>query len=161
MNWPFVHLSLNHFPLIGLFFALALLGAAWIRRSDELARTGFVTLVVLAVFATFVYLTGEPAEEAIEHLSGVSETSIETHEEAALVAFIAMEVLGVVALAGLWLRRGAERAWLGGLGLLTFVVAGLMVWTAHRGGQIRHPELRGAEAPAAQVEEENGSGGRR
>lgn len=151
MNWPFLHLSLNHFPLIGLFFVLALLAAAWIRRSDELARAGFLALVVLAVFAIGVYLSGEPAEEAVEHLSGLSETRIEAHEEAALLAFIGMEILGVVALAALLLRRSDARfrGWIGGVGALTVLVAALMVWTAHRGGQIRHPEIRGSDAAAA------------
>lgn len=37
MNAPFVHLALNHIPLIGLFFAIALLAVvAWTRRSREL-----------------------------------------------------------------------------------------------------------------------------
>lgn len=156
MNGPFVHLTLNHVPIIGVFFVLTLLALGWVRRSEELADTSFLALVVLALIAIGVYFSGEAAEEAIEHLAGVSETRIEAHEEAALVAFIGMETLGAAALAAFLVRRriGTIRAWIGGVALLAVVVAGLFVWTAHRGGLIRHPELRGADAPAAQLEAE-------
>lgn len=168
MNGPFVHLTLNHIPIIGVFFVLALLALGWVRRSEELADTSFLALVVLALIAIAVYFSGEAAEEAIEHLAGISETRIEAHEEAALVAFIAVEILGAAALAALlWRRRlGTLRAWVGGVALLAAVVAGIFAWTAHRGGLIRHPELRGADAPAAELEAERedgrgGSGGDR
>ena len=168
MSGPFVHLTLNHVPIIGVFFALALLALAWVRRSEELADTGFVALVVLALVAIGVYFSGEAAEEAIEHLAGVSETRIEAHEEAALVAFIGMETLGAGALAAFLGRRrvGTIRGWVGGVAVLTAIVAGLFVWTAHRGGLIRHPELRGSDAAAAELEAETedgrrGRGGRR
>lgn len=156
MSGPFVHLTLNHVPIIGVFFVLALLALACLRRSEELADTSFLALVVLALIAIGVYFSGEAAEEAIEHLAGVSETRIEAHEEAALVAFIGMETLGAAGLAAFLVRRriGTTRAWVGGAALLAVVVAGLFVWTAHRGGLIRHPELRGADAPAAELEAE-------
>lgn len=167
MTGPFVHLTLNHVPVIGVFFVLALLALAWLRRSEELTHASVLALVVLALLAIGVYFSGEAAEEATEHLAGISETRIEAHEEAALVAFVGMEILGAAALAALLLRRrfGSVRAWVGGVALLTLVVAGLFVWTAHRGGLIRHPELRGSDAAAAELEVEledgrRGRGGR-
>lgn len=154
MSGPFVHLTLNHVPIIGVFFVLALLALAWARRSEELTDTSFLALVVIALVAIGVYFSGEAAEEAIEHLAGISEERIEAHEEAGLVAFIGMEILGAAALAALlWRRRlGTLRAWVGGVVLATAVVAGILVWTAHRGGLIRHPELRDIDAPAAELE---------
>ena len=55
-----------------------------------------------------MFLTGEPAEEVVGHLPGISEQAIEEHEEAAEVAAI---VTGFAGLLGLWLliaRRGGR-----------------------------------------------------
>ncbi len=69
-----------------------------------------------------------------------------------------MEILGAAALVAGFLLRGSSsppRRWLAGIGLLALVVAGLLLWTAHRGGQIRHPEIRGEAAaqPPVRAEE--------
>ena len=160
MSGPFVHLTLNHVPIVGVFFVLALLADAWRRRSGELANTSFAALVVLALVGIGVYFSGEAAEEAIEHLAGISEERIEAHEQAGLFAFIGLELLGAAGLAALlWRRRiGTLRRWIGGVALLAAVVAGILTWTAYRGGLIRHPELHDADAP---VEHEAGAHGDR
>lgn len=156
MSGPFVHLALNHIPIVGVIFAAALLAVAWTRRSLELTRVSLAALVVLALVAVAVYLSGEAAEEAIEGLAGVSEARIEPHEEAALFGLIGIEALGAAALAGLWMLRrpgAAARPWAGGVLVLAVIVSGILAWTAHRGGQIRHPELRGDALPAAEEAE--------
>jgi hypothetical protein len=92
-----------------------------------------------------VYLTGEPAEEIVENLPGVDEAFIEQHEEAALVAFVDILIVGVAALVSLILfgRSRPVPNWLSVIVLVlsvtTFV---LMVRTANLGGLIRHPEIR-------------------
>jgi uncharacterized membrane protein len=142
MNAAYAHLVLNHVPVLGVVFALPLLGAGILRRNETLLRAGWVALVVVALVAVPVYLAGEGAEEIVEHEPGVSHDTIEAHEEIALVALIAAEALGVLALAALVLsRRRAAPAWLriGSL-VLALVVAGLMGVTAERGGRINHPE---------------------
>ena len=68
MNGAHLHLVLNHFPVIGLIFCLAMLMAGILRKSEELTRTGMVILIAVAVIAIPVYLTGEPAEEIVERL---------------------------------------------------------------------------------------------
>ena len=152
MNWAHGHLILNHVPVLGTVFGLALLAWAMLRRSDAVQRVALGTFVVIAMLALPVYFTGEPAEGVVEHAAGVSEAAIEAHEGAALVALIGVELLGLIGLGGLYLsRRGrtpsaaAPRAAL----LVSIVVAGLMAWTANLGGQIRHVETRaGAQVPA-------------
>jgi uncharacterized membrane protein len=90
------------------------------------------------------YLTGEPAEEAIENLAGVSKSLIGQHEDAATIALIATAVLGLAALMVLWrFRRGLEfPRWVSSTGLAVAIGAAvLMGWTANLGGSIRHPEI--------------------
>ena len=143
MSLVHLHLVLNHVPMIGLLFVALILAAAWYRNSGELTRLGLVFAVGLAVVAGIVFLTGEPAEEAVENLAGVTERAIHSHEEAAEAALIAMSLAGLVSLASLviYWRRTLPR-WVTGAALAVVLVAGgVMGWAANLGGQIRHTEI--------------------
>jgi len=145
-----LHLLLNHVPVIGTVIALCLLAYAWMRRDESIGRAALALLVVLAVAAAATFFTGEPAEEALEGASGISEALIERHEEAALLALLAIAALGVASLAVLLVSRGRTLA---RGAMLTILVAGLvpmaaLAYTANLGGQIRHPEIRGGASPA-------------
>ena len=149
MNAAYVHLTLNHVPILGVFFALPLLGFGLLRRSPTLLRAGWITLVAVALIAIPVYLSGEGAEEIVEDEPGVSHDAIEAHEEIALLGLLGVEMLGVVALAGLVLSRRAAGvpAWLPpGSFALAVAVSGLMAVVAYRGGMINHPEAHNGAA---------------
>jgi uncharacterized membrane protein len=159
MNAAYVHLTLNHVPVLGVVFALPLLGFGLLRRNTTLVRAGWITLVVVALIAVPVYLSGEGAEEIVEDEPGVTHDAIEAHEEIALFGLIGAEILGVMALAGLLLSRRAAGvpSWLpAGSFVLGLAVAGLLAAVAYRGGMINHPEAHGA--PAAGDEDEPGRG---
>lgn len=156
MNGAHLHLVLNHFPVIGLIFCLAMLMAGILRKSEELTRTGMVILIAVAVIAIPVYLTGEPAEEIVEHLPGVSEQALESHKDAGLMALITLEVIGAFALLGLLMNRRPRSLprWLAPT-LLILVVAltGWVGWTSYVGGQITHEEARPGFDAASELEE--------
>lgn len=160
MNWPHLHLMLNHVPVLGTVFGLALLAWGSYRRNVSLQRAALVTFVLAALVAIPVFLTGEPTEEAVEDLAGVAGNAIDAHEAAALVSLIGVELLGALALAGLLLARSrfspalAVRAALG----VAIVTAGLMAWTANLGGRIRHSELRAGGSGQESEHEERGEG---
>ena len=115
-----------------------------------------VFLVLTAVAAWPVALSGEKAEEIVEEKADVSHEVIHAHEEAAEPAAWAAYAVGVVALVGLVAFRVRPMpGWFKGLSLLGAVtVSGLMVQAANLGGKIAHEELRGS-MPAA----EEGAGG--
>ena len=163
MNWAHIHLMLNHIPVLGTVFGLALLAWGLWRRNDPLQRAALFTFVAVAIVAIPVYLTGEPAEAVVENLVGTAETAIEAHEEAALLSFIAMEVLGALALAALALSRTRFNPALVVRGALAvaLLTGGLMAWTANLGGRIRHGELRAAGAGQSDELERHREGGGR
>lgn len=170
MNGANLHLILNHLPVIGEPFCVLLLVAGIVKKSAEIKKLSLLGFVVVALTAIPVYLTGEPAEEVVEHLPGVVQSLIESHEEAALFALIAAEALGAAALAGLLLFRGARTppAWFVGLILIVaLTVSGIFAWTATLGGQVRHTEIRSQGMPQSEREqgseesEREGKGGRR
>ncbi|MBI2890631.1 MAG: hypothetical protein HYY13_07585 [Nitrospirae bacterium] len=162
MNYAHLHLMVNHVPVIGMLFALALWIASWSAGSRHLRNAALVGFVFCALAAGAANLTGEEAEEAIERLQGVSKNLIEGHEEAAEPAWIATVILGVFSLAGvaLYLRKEALPRWLAGPITLGAVVACiLMLRAANQGGLIRHPEIQGGLTSAMQGGESAGGAG--
>lgn len=146
MNAVQVHLMLNHVPVLAPLLAAALLAIGMTFRTQSILRVAFGLLLVGALTAIPVYLTGEPVEEVAEGLPGVTESGIDQHEAAALWSFVLLGVLGLIAAGGLAKYRShpLPRGLAGVVLVGSLVVAGHMAWTAHLGGQIRHTELRGA-----------------
>jgi hypothetical protein len=143
--------ALNHLPIFATLFGAGLLIWGLFRKEGVKRKLGLVLFVIAAASIVPVYLTGEPAEEIIEHRPGVSEGIIHPHEEAAELAFVVVGVLGgMSALILLLLHKGKnvpKMAWAASVlgGLLTL---GLLLRVAHLGGQIRHDELRPEGIPS-------------
>jgi hypothetical protein len=145
MNWAHVHLLINHFPVIGILGVLLVFGYGLVRKSDEVKLLGLGLFVLIALITIAAYLTGGAAESVVKNLPGVTESYIGNHEETALLALVLMELLGVVALGGLFLFRksGAFPKWYIALVLaIALASAGTVGLTANLGGQIRHTEIR-------------------
>jgi uncharacterized membrane protein len=150
MNPVHLHLMLNHLPVLGVVFAILLFLFALIARSEQVKRIALTVLVVAAVFAVPVFLTGEPSEEIAESLPGVAANVIEEHEDAAKIAFGLILAVGAMAAAGLWAYRAkaVSRPYACCLLVSALVAGGALVWTANRGGKVRHTELRSDTAMA-------------
>jgi hypothetical protein len=154
MNDAQLHLLINHLPVLGVPFGLTLGAWALVRRSEDLLRAALGVLVLAALATGAAYLSGEPAEELVEHQAGVGEAFVERHEALAAAATVAAGLLGGLALAVLavgWVGRRhrvprplAAFTFAGALG-----VAVLLGYTAHVGGQIRHAEIRPAQIRGA------------
>ena len=143
MNAVHIHLMLNHVSIIGSIFGLVLLAVAMVRNSRELIMVSFACLAIVAIISIPVYFTGPSAEAAIKHLPDFSEEVVERHAEAAQFAFTGIECVGALALAGLCLFRiePPPRWFLAILLVGSLLTAGVMIHTANRGRQIRHPEI--------------------
>lgn len=145
INWAHIHLMINHFPVIGVLGALVVFGYGLVRKSAEVKLLGLGLFVLIALITLPVFLTGDAAEKVVKDLPGVTESYIGSHEEIALLALVLIELLGVVALGGLFLfrRSGALPQWYITLVLvIALVSAGTVGLTANLGGQIRHTEIR-------------------
>ena len=155
MSIVHLHLILNHVPVIGMVFALLILGVAAWRRNDGMGRLGLSVMVGLAVVTAVVFLSGEPAEEAVENVAGVSEAMIHPHEEAAEAALIVTGIAGALALVALGAyRRRALPRWLTGAAFMAALVAGTTLgWAANLGGRIRHTEIGATASSGDEVED--------
>jgi hypothetical protein len=144
MNGAFLHLAVNHIPVVGLPFCFLMLAAAVLRKSRDLLQAGFAAIALVALLTIAVYKTGGPAARIVRDMTGVTREHIHDHAEAADDVFAATEVLGGAALLCLWLLgrpRGVPNA------LTALMLAGSLgvsIWlgyVAHLGGLIRHPEV--------------------
>ena len=145
MNWPYIHLMINHFPVIAFLLGLLFVLYAMLRKSEELKKTSLGFLVLVALITVPIYFTGDEAGDIMERLPDVSKSLVEQHQEAASFALTAAVVLGIVAFGGLFFFRcaAAISRWFMVLTLiLTIAVNSLIGLTANLGGQIRQPEAR-------------------
>lgn len=142
MNGAHLHLILNHLPLFTIPVALIFLVYALWRKDQGLKRFSLIVLILTSLMVLPVYLTGEPAEEVIEHLSGVSEALIEAHEEAAEFSLVVTLAAGVLSLAALFFVNHVKlnRVLPGAVVLVCLVAIASLGYTANLGGKIRHPE---------------------
>lgn len=148
MSIVHLHLLLNHVPVVGILFVAVVLIAALRLKSSEVSRLGMWLLVGIGAVSAVVYFSGEPAEDAVENLAGVSGAGIHAHEFAAEVSFVVAAAVAGFALIALWVVRknAVPRGLTSALLALTLIVAGFMAWTANLGGQIRHTEIRAGTA---------------
>lgn len=155
MTAAHVHLALNHFPIIGGIIASVLVVAALVRKDRALMRAAMLAFFLVGAVAVPVYLSGEPAEEVVEGLAGVSHDAIEEHEDAAVWAFVSLGVAGALALAGLVGFRGKPLPrWYGpALGAVGVAATLITLWTANLGGKAHHQELRSGFSPPVESEE--------
>ena len=144
MSIVHLHLLLNHFPVLGAILGAVLLAVALLRRSSELTKVSLAFLALVGVASVIVFLTGEPAQDALEKLPGFSERLVDEHEDVALAATIVTGTIGALALAAMILyRRRTMPRWVSMLVLVCAVgSSAVMGYTAYLGGQIRHTELR-------------------
>jgi hypothetical protein len=150
MNGAFLHLAVNHVPVVGLPLVFLLLVAAAARRSRDLAGAGFVGLILMAVAAYAALKTGGPAHHLLDSVPGVSHEVIHAHGRAARWAWYGAFALGLLGLAGaLSLRRSARfpLGYVVAAALGAGFVSVLMARVAHLGGLIRHPEIEAGYQP--------------
>lgn len=151
-NGAQLHMLVNHLPVVGLLGMILALAVAIKSKSAEVKRLVLIATVVAAASAFAPYLTGESAEETVEHLRGVSKDLIHEHEELAEVATVFSAIASLAAGIAFYLERRRPETLKVSLPvvlILCLVSAGVMAAAAHAGGMIRHPEL----GPGAQSTE--------
>src|ERR1700680_319993 len=146
MNFVQLHLFLNHFPIIGALVGLGLFLISLVGKNRDLRRASLIIFAAMALLALPTFFSGTGAEGAIKKLPSISETLIERHHGAAMLALLFMEITGALALVGLWQSHGIARParWDWNTSAVLFfsiVTVGLMARVGNTGGDIRHPEI--------------------
>jgi uncharacterized membrane protein len=145
MDATHLHLLLNHFPIVGTIIGIGILAYGLFSKNNSIKKIALSIFIIMAIITIPVFLTGEGAEETVEHLQGVSEELIEEHEELAEKAIWLMMVLGILSLTSLY-AMAKNKPFAKMLTIISFMVSlatfGFFAKVGNLGGQIRHTEIR-------------------
>jgi len=123
--------------------ALVLIHGLW-TKTNQTKNAAYFVFILSAMGAVIAYLTGEPAEEAVEKIQGVLENKIELHEDSALYALISLIALGGLSVFALVINR-FKPSLVKSTAITIFIVSlisfALVARTGYLGGQIRHTEI--------------------
>jgi hypothetical protein len=145
VNWVYLHLTINHAPVIlaGLGFLAAL--AALVSRKRIVWIYALTTLTLSGLSVYPVFLTGSQAEDIVVDHDRNARKAVHQHEEAAdwaLWTILATGALSAYALYGM--RKDAQTlppVWLRTLVFIAGIFAfSSVVKTSLDGGKIRHEE---------------------
>ena len=146
MNYPHLHLMINHAPVIGAIVAVLLLGWALVRRRRDFIRLSLVVTLLAGLSVYPAFFTGDEAHEQLEDVQGFDHDLVHEHEDAADWALRCMLGTAVIAALGLWVSRKDREVprWVGlvSMAALLFSIS-VLARTAYLGGEIRHPEAEG------------------
>ncbi len=145
MNDAHLHMVVNHFPIIGIILGLGILFTGVLLKNNSVKNTAYGLFIVAAVFAAFSIGTGDGAEEMVEDMPNVGKNIIHIHEEIAEKLAIALYLLGVVSIIGIYLTiKNHSKAKL--ISFVAIILAIIGVFLAQKtgttGGEIRHTEIR-------------------
>lgn len=155
LTWPYVHLLINHFPVVLLTMGLvAAIGALILgRRGLWLYSMGTLTVAGLSVYP--VHFTGDQADHALRDPWYIKEGVIDAHDHAAGIAMVVILIVGAFSAYAWWraLKRREETipGWIRAVVLIGALGGfGTVAWAAYLGGKIIHeaPVLGLPAAPA-------------
>jgi len=145
MNPTQIHLILTHFPIIGTVIGAGILIYGIYKKNLTIQQVALGIFIIMASTAIPVYISGEEAEETVEHLADVSEKIIHYHEE---LAENPIFVIGLLGFASAFFFYNKKKQFISSGLLIKFILAlsivtsGLFALVGNYGGQIRHSEIR-------------------
>lgn len=144
MSPAHIHLLITHLPIFGALIGSLVLAYAIIIKSNDTKIAAYGVLVLSTFGAGIAYLTGEAAEEVVEEIPGVVESTIKAHENFALIALIGLIIMGLLSVIGL-IAIVNKSTYAPKIAIVVLIAAitsfGLVAITGYLGGKIRHTEL--------------------
>src|SRR5216684_2123640 len=136
MDFPHLHLLLNHFPIIGTMVGAGLFLISFLLKTEDVRRSSLIVFVVMALLTIPAFMTGVGAQEKMVQDPSISNALIQRHEGAAELAVWFMEITGFLAVIALWQsgRRARPAGWITpAILVFSIVTVGLMARTGNTG----------------------------
>ena len=144
MTWLYLHLIMNHFPIILTLLGTAACGVGAGRRNQAAWTYGMVTIVLGGITAIPTWITGYQAHYVLENRLGFPEGTVEPHELLAEATMWIMLPMTALAAFAWWRareepRRGPSPPWVRPALLITAILGSILLSvTAFEGGKIGH-----------------------
>jgi uncharacterized membrane protein len=145
MSWGYLHMIINHFPIVGAIIGSMIIITGLVFKNDGVKFSGLGTIVFAALMSVIAYLTGDSAENAVQNLPEISKSLINRHEDIATISMYLMIPSGLLAsltLYSIWKKEKSVIFLLIITLVFSVISSAVMVFTGHTGGQIRHSEFR-------------------
>lgn len=145
MNDAHLHLVVNHFPIIGAIFGLGVLIFGMFLKNNSVKNTGFILLIITAIFAFTSMATGEGAEEMVEDMPNIGKKIIHEHEEHAEKFALVLYATGFFSILSLftYYKKNKYATILSYITLFFALFSTVLgIFVGNSGGEIRHTEIR-------------------
>ena len=145
MSWGYLHMIINHFPIVGTIIGSMLVIAGLVFKNEGVKISGLGIIVFAALMSVIAHLTGDSAESAVQNLPGIAESLINRHEDIATLSMYLMipaGLLSAMTLYSLWKKEKTGIFLLVITLVFSLISSAAMVFTGYTGGQIRHSEFR-------------------
>lgn len=155
LTWPYVHLLINHFPVVlatmGFFAVVGALVTG--KRGLWLYAMGTLTIAGLIIYP--VHFSGDEASHAMRSVWYIKRDAVHVHDDSAGITMFLTLLVGAISAYGWWraLKRRDEiiPSWIRAAVTIGAVAAfGCASYTSYLGGKIIHeaPILELPTAPA-------------
>jgi len=147
----YLHILMNHLPIIGLMVATVLTAAFLFLRNRPAVVVGMVAVAILSFSAWPTLLTGQNAYEKIDHLADdAGKAYLDRHMELAETWIYLFLATSVVTVAGIIASKKRPHLLFPAAIVSLVMAAGCLIAgsvIAENGGMVRHPEFRSGSAP--------------
>jgi uncharacterized membrane protein len=144
MDFTHLHLIITHLPIFGILLGILVLIYGLYTNSPQTLFASYLVFSVACLGGLIAYVTGESAEETVEHLSGISKSLVESHEESAELSVIGFGILWAISFLVLFFNKrlmAFNRKIAVVILILSIICFVSAARTGYLGGQIRHTEL--------------------
>jgi len=154
MNWPYLHILINHFPIILSVVGTAALVLALVTRQRIVWLYALATLTLAGLSIYPVFFTGDRAADAVEHTWYIVRAMVQEHDDSAGWALPAVLLMGAASAYTWWrmVRRevtGLPPVWLRAVvSVLAIFGLSVVIRTAYLGGKIVHDSPKLATPPS-------------
>lgn len=158
MNWAYIHVILNHFPIVGVIIGTMILIAGMGGKNEGVKISGLGTILFAALAGVVVDLTGDPAKEAVKGMPDIVQSLISKHEDIASISLFLLIPAGLLAaltLYSIWKKEKSIRFLTIITLVLSIISSGAMIYVGRTGGQIRHTEFRNDATKQYIIEHQN------
>jgi len=158
MSWGYLHMIINHFPIVGTIIGSILVIVGLVFKNEGVKISGLGIIVFAALMAVIAYLTGDSAENAVQNLPEIAESLINRHEDIATISMYLMIPSGLLAamtLYSIWKKENSVVFLLVITLVFTLISSAAMVFTGYTGGQIRHSEFRSDSSKQYIIDHQN------
>jgi len=142
----YLHVLLNHWPVMGLLCGLLILALSFFQKSRAASNGGLLLILISALAIYPVSELGEGSRNGLEgSLDETGRAWLHEHEKRAASAAPFYYITAVLALTGLILPKFYPKTaipLLAGTFFMGCTALATGIWTASAGGKIRHPEFR-------------------